>query len=135
MLHFDEENGVLKMKIPKDWQSNRFDEHEAANFIDEMERLFEGKEHRYLLTDVSQIPGKTLSRKFRKWIAEKATRIGLEKVAVVGVSPVKRMASMIVMAALGKSRDTAFFETEKGALEWFSQISISEEIRETPSLV
>lgn len=135
ILRFDEEHGVLRMEIPSYWEPGHFDENEAFEIIDQVQELYKDREHRYMLVDVSRSPGSGVSKEFRRWMAEQATRIGLEKVAIVGASPITRMVSRIVMAALGKSNDSRFFRTDDEALRWLTKARLEAARNETHSLV
>lgn len=134
-LEFDEKHGVLVMKIPARWEPARFNEGEAEEFISLMEELYGDSEHRYLVVDISRTQKTGISKEFRRWMTEKAARIGLDKVAVVGASPVTRMVSKVVMAALGKSDDTRFFISTNEALVWFANINAMERKREAHSML
>ncbi len=117
ILAFDEENGFLRMRIPSDWQFNIRD---ASSFLELVEEFYEGRNHRYLMVDVSRSPGKGLSREFRSWMNEQAARIGFEKIGVVGVSSFNRMVAKIAIATMGKSKQTQFFKSESEAIRWLN---------------
>ncbi|NLI98814.1 hypothetical protein GX441_09195 [bacterium] len=117
ILEYDEENDFLRMKIPSDW---KFDIRNASSFLELVEEYYEGRTHRYLVVDVSESPGRSLSREFRTWMNEQATRIGFEKIGVVGVSPFNRMVAKIAIATMGKSKQTQFFKSEREAIRWLS---------------
>jgi hypothetical protein len=117
ILEYDEENGFLRMRIPSDW---KFNIREASSFLDLVEEYYAGRNRRYLIVDVSRSPGRSLSREFRIWMNEQATRIGFDKIGVVGVSPFNRMVAKIAIATMGKSRQTQFFKSEREAIRWLS---------------
>ncbi len=126
VLKFDEKNGFLRMTIPSDW---KFDIRDASSFLELVEAFYEGREHRYLMVDVSQSPGKSLSREFRSWMSQQASRIGFEKIAVVGVSSFNRMVAKIAIATMGKSKQTMFFKFEQEAVMWFNAKVFAEAAR------
>lgn len=125
ILRYDEKDGVLRMTIPSDWQ---FDIRQASSFLDLIEEFYEGKEHRYLIVDVSRSPGKSLSREFRMWMNEQASRIGFEKIGVIGISSFNRMIAKIAIATMGKSKQTQFFKSDAEAVRWLKdEILVSAE--------
>jgi hypothetical protein len=111
--YYDEEHGMVCMEI-----NGEFTSQEASELLDEVEKLLEGKPQRYLLNDVSKSPNVTIDRETRKLLQKRGAEIEFDKMAFVGVTPMNRMMAKIVMAVLGKSKDTAFFDTSEDALSW-----------------
>lgn len=112
-VYYDEEHGVVRMEI-----NGEFTSQEASELLDEVEKLFEGKPQRYLLNDVSKSPNATIDRETRKLVQKRGAEIRFDRMAFVGITPLNRMVAKIVMAVLGKSKDSAFFDTPEDALTW-----------------
>lgn len=127
---YEEAAGVVKMKVTPE---AHFDERESAEFMEHPESLFEGKPNRYLICDVSENPARSMSKEGRKWMSEHASRIGdasgighasgigIEKIAIVGSSPVTRMIAKIMVTTLKKANSTQFFRTESEAFRWLKE--------------
>lgn len=105
MFEFNEDHGVLLMKITSEGESGQFDEARDHGIITTVEELYEGQSHRYLIVDIPQTPGGSLSREYRKWMSREASRLGLEKITIVRASSVTRIVSKVVMATMGKTDD------------------------------
>lgn len=111
-IFFDEAAGVLRMKIGGTLTP---DEAEESFII--AKRLLEGKTPRYILTDLSGHEG-NLDKATRQAIKERGLDVDFDKQAIVGTTPVTRMIGKMIMAMLGKSKNTGFFGSEDEALTW-----------------
>ncbi|MBN2380579.1 STAS/SEC14 domain-containing protein [candidate division WOR-3 bacterium] len=116
-IWFDEDNEVLRFKLIGQWTVENFKE--AMTRIQE---LFEGKEHRYLIGDVSQASPQKYTKEFRQLVAEEGANVQLDKAAITGASPVLRMMAKMLIAAGRVARkipmETRFFKTDEEAVEW-----------------
>lgn len=116
-IWYDEGEGVLRFRLIGQWTVENFKEALAR-----MQELLDGKEHRYLLGDLSEATPQKYTKEFRKLVAEEGAKVPLDKVAITGASPVLRMMAKMLIAAAKVIRkipmEAKFFKTEKEALDW-----------------
>jgi hypothetical protein len=116
-IWFDEDTGVLRFKLIGQWTVENFRE-----AMTRMQELFEGKEHRYLIGDVSEASPQKYTKEFRKLVAEETANVQLDKVAIIGASPVLRMMAKMLIAAGRIARkvpmETRFCKTDEEAVKW-----------------
>ncbi|MBD3286650.1 hypothetical protein GF338_09975 [candidate division WOR-3 bacterium] len=84
----------------------------------QLKKNLEGKSNRSIIADISEIPTLKLDRDVRTKMAEMGKELKLDKIAVLGATPMNRMLGKIVLTLFGKSKDTKFFETKEEAISW-----------------
>lgn len=112
-MWFDEENGVLKVRTLAMLERNDVDE-----IISKIAEFYEGKEHRYLMGDLSDNPSGLLSKGARTAFKENADNFAVDKIAIIGANPSTRMIAKIALTIMGKSNIASFFKTKEEALTW-----------------
>lgn len=117
-IWFDEKEGVLYVKTFK-----TIDAEDIHRLMPEVDRLLEGKPHRYILGDLSKNPSDLLTKEARQAFKHYADRVQYDKIGVIGVNPVTRMVVKIAIKIIGQADKTRFFKTEDDALAWFKEDS------------
>lgn len=120
-VHYDAEKEILFVNPFRNVSPE-----EMRILLEEMIRILEGKTHRRLLADVSSVPGLQMNKETRNILKEKARELNLERMAVVGASPITRMLAKIVTTVLGVRGDTKFFRTVTEAVDWIIQETLTE---------
>ena len=111
---WDDEKKILYYSINGEYCG---DEHRA--FLNIYSEAFKDVDKWHALVDLSNAT--PLNKETRQAMKEEEARIakGTDKMAFIGASPSIRMVAKIVMK-LSKNTNTAFFRSEKEALEWFN---------------
>lgn len=91
---------------------------DGPELLKNVRKLFEGREARLLLIDLSLATDQVLSKELRQWLKENSPQLEVDKVAVTGASALIRIAARIVIATMGRAKDTGFFKTNDEALAW-----------------
>lgn len=112
-IYYDEQNSVARIE-----HYDTVNADDARRIVDAVAKLLEGKEHRYMMDDISRVSMAKLDKETRKEFAKAGERIQLEKIAMVGADPMTRMMSKVVVTLSGDAKRTKFFKTEKEALAW-----------------
>ncbi|NLI97729.1 STAS/SEC14 domain-containing protein [bacterium] len=115
-MRFDEKRGVLYVKTLAMLEKADVDE-----ILPKVAECFEGKEHRYILGDLSQNPSGLLSKDARNAFKENAKYLDVEKIAIIGANPSIRMIAKIALTIMGSSNIAKFFKTEDEALAWLKE--------------
>ncbi len=110
--YFDEENKVVVLRIKEE-----FNLEEAAETVKKMEQLTKCKESILVLTGITSAPPK-LDREVREVLKNLPQEMNITKTALILTNPAVRMASRIIVSAMGNSDNANFFKTEKEALRW-----------------
>jgi hypothetical protein len=112
-ITYDEELGVARFKVLAMLTAEDVNE-----YIPGLNKLLEGKEHRYVLGDLSENPPGLLDSAARKAFKSQAKSLDCDKIAFFGAEPAVRMLAKTAVFALGMSNITKFFKTEEEALHW-----------------
>ena len=112
-IWFDEEQGVLIVKTLAMLEKADVDE-----IIPKVAEYLDGKEHRYILGDLSENPTGLLSKGARTAFKENADNLKVEKIAIIGANPSIRMIAKIALTIMGKSDIAKFFKTREEAISW-----------------
>lgn len=112
-IWFDEESGMLKSEIYE-----TFDAETSSSFFDEMLNNYTPDQQRYCLISLGNNAQDMIDKETRRISKEKGSNLKWEKIAVYGAKPVLRMLAKIILKAIGKAKDTQFFETEEEAFAW-----------------
>jgi hypothetical protein len=115
-MWFDEENGVLCVKTLAMLEKADVDE-----ILPKVAEYLEGKEHRYILGDLSQNPTGLLSKDARNAFKDNAKYLEVEKIAIIGANPSIRMIAKIALTIMGSSDIAKFFKTEEEAIAWLKE--------------
>jgi len=118
---YDEENGILRFKMPREAENIAFSEETGVRFLSHLEQVCEGITDRLLLLDLRECPTDKPSRKFRKWMRDHSAGMNIKRTAVITDSTVMRVLSKFIMAAIGKLKETQFFADEGKALIWLKK--------------
>ncbi|MBD3286602.1 hypothetical protein GF338_09730 [candidate division WOR-3 bacterium] len=110
-IRFDEEQGILRLQVLDDFTPESIDE-----MFTKVKELFNGKEPKLILVDISKMPNLSLDKNTRKLLQEKA--VPFDKMALLGATPITRMMAKVILTVLGKSASTYFCRTENEALSW-----------------
>lgn len=111
-LHYDE-HGIAYLKIMENLTSK--DVEKVMGF---MNSEHGGKSSSYLLCDLKESPNIVPDKAVRKALRELKGTFRWQKVAIIGAEGVARMATKIVLTALGKRHLARFFKTETQAIRW-----------------
>lgn len=118
-IWFDDELGVGRFKV-----FDTLTAEDVKEYILGLNKLLEGKEHCYILIDLTEypsgLPGLTGSAA-RKVFKEYSHSVNWNKVAFFGAGPGTRMLAKTAIFALGKSNITKFFNTEGEAIAWLKE--------------
>ncbi len=117
-MSFDEKNQILHLKFTEVW-----DEKDIPEMFNRMRTHLEGREKRILLGDVSGAAPQSYSKEMRKMVADEATTLKLDKIAIMGANPVLRMMAKVLLAVIGNkwSAETRFFGSKEEALAWLKE--------------
>jgi len=115
-IWFDEDTYAVFLKIIK-----MPEEEDVNGFMTEAMKLYEGKERRYAVVDLSDNPPGLLDKPARKAFRLFAESIDFDRIVMFGGKPVIRMMAKVAVSALGKLKITKFFETEKEAINWLKE--------------
>lgn len=119
VISYDDDNDVLILKILEILSAEKLDE-----LIPQFEELFEGKQRRYILVDMTesaQFDSKKMDKQMRNSYKELLKKMDAEKTAIYGTTPALRMVAKIALAVVGKSDDTYFCKTKEEALAWLKE--------------
>lgn len=117
-MWFDNEHGVLFVKTLAMLEKKDVDE-----MIPKIAEVFDGKEHRYILGDLSENPTGLLSKGARTAFKENAENLVVEKIAILGANPSIRMIAKIALTIMGKADIAKFFKTRDEAIVWLKGTS------------
>lgn len=112
-MWYNEEHGVLYFK-----SFRTVKEADVHEIVPLMNKLLEGKEHRYVLADLTEAEQNPITKEARRAFKQYAGPTDYEKVAIVGAKPIARMATKIILTIMRSSHITQFFKTESEALAW-----------------
>jgi hypothetical protein len=115
-MRFDEENGVLLVKTLA-----MLEKADVEEIIPKVAEMLAGKEHRYILGDLSQNPSGLLSKDARNAFKENAEKLMVDKIAIIGANHSIRMIAKIALTIMGKSGIAKFFKTEEEAIKWLKE--------------
>ena len=111
-MWFDEEHGVLFIRTLK-----TIDAEDIHALMPEIEKMFEGKEKRFILGDLTENPSDPLTKDARQAF-KKYSDVEYDRIAIIGVNPFTRMVVKIAVKIVGQTDKTRFFKTEEEALAW-----------------
>ena len=120
-VEYDEDNGVIRFKMPREAGNSDFSEETGERFLEHLEYECQGIRERLLLLDLRDCPSDNPSRKFRKWMRNNSEKMKFKRTAVSTDSAVIRVLSKFIMAAAGKLKETQFFPDEKEAMVWLKE--------------
>jgi len=109
---FDEDKGVLNVKTYK-----TMDAKDVHVLMPQIEKMFKGRKHRFILGDLSDNPTDPLTKEARQAFKQYSD-VEYDRIAVTGVNPFTRMVVKIAVKIVGQSDKTRFFKTEDEALAW-----------------
>jgi hypothetical protein len=112
-IWFDEGAGAAYLKV-----INMLNADDVHGILPGLNKLLEGKDHRYVVVDVTDNPPGLLDQPARKAFKSYAKKIDFDKIAMFGAKPFIRMLAKAAVMALGKFDITKFFEAEDEALAW-----------------
>lgn len=118
---YDEENGILCADILK-----KFEPEDAKGLMDVVVNEFNDDQRRYFLLNMSKDAQAMPSKETRKVMREAASLVKLNKIAISGAKPTVRMLGKIVVTAMGKAKDSGFFDTKEEAIAWLKDIKEKE---------
>lgn len=91
---------------------------EMSDMLEQCHQLLKDKSPRHLITDHTESP-EGVSRAVRKVLEEEAPKVNADKHAFIGTKASNRMLAKIIIAIIGKSKNTKFFKTKEEAFAWF----------------
>ena len=109
---FDPQTGIMYMKIKGSYTIE-----EAIETEKFMKTQTKDRDSYMLLADLREAPA-SLDKEVRRRLQGEIADQELEKVAMIVTNPGVRMIGKIVIATMGKSKNTRFFKTEEEALAW-----------------
>jgi len=112
-LWYDELNQIVRLSI-----TGKVNEDEARQLLSQADKLYEGLNYPTLLCDLSRGVWPVTPKDTRKVLRERGVKIGLKRIAFLGMSPSLRMVAMVVASIWKASKTTKFCETEQEALAW-----------------
>jgi hypothetical protein len=95
---------------------------DARQIVDAVAQLLKGKEHRYMLDDITRVSMADLDKETRKEFAKAGDKIQLEKIAMFGADPMTRMMSKVIVVLSGDAKRTKFFKTKEEAVAWLKEV-------------
>jgi len=117
-LSLDEDHSFLLMKLPRD---RPFDEKESMELLRVIMKLCEENNPRGLLLDTKGNATKKPSREYRRWMREHGKSFNFEKNAILVESVRTQTLARIVLAMIGQSRNTKFFDNKEEAINWLRE--------------
>jgi hypothetical protein len=118
---YEEENGIIRFKMPEEAWDIQFSEEIGERFLEHLEEECSGVERRLLLVDLRGSVRNRTSREFRKWMREHTEEMRFERTAVIIDSPVMKTLGKFIMTSIGKLKNTQFFNDEENALAWLKE--------------
>jgi hypothetical protein len=115
-IYFDEDSGVARIDL-----HGPIHREDAQSIIRRIDEVFKDQKHRYLLNDVSGLPSLQIDKITRRTLQEGGKKLAIEKIAVLGASPMIRMIAKVVIGVLGNNTDSKFFKTYKEAVDWLKE--------------
>lgn len=115
-LWYDELNQIVKLSI-----TGKVNENEARRLLNQADKLYEGLSYPTLLCDLSRGVWPVTPKGTRRVLRERGVKIGLKRIAFLGMSPSLRMVAMVVTSIWKASKTTKFFKTEAQALAWLKE--------------
>jgi hypothetical protein len=110
---YDEENGVLRADV-----LDTFDAETATAFFKEVNGKYTEEQQNYFMAYMSEEAQRLVDKETRRAARDGAALLKWDKLAILGAKPGLRMVTKIVMTAVGKAKDTKFFDDEEKALAW-----------------
>jgi len=112
-IQYDSNSRTIILKIV-----GNFTVEDADEVIVKVNQLTGNNPESNVLADFTQSPNLVIDRETRRMIQNAALKYMFQKVAFVGVSPVTRMIAKVIIAVLGKIKESRFFKTEAEAIAW-----------------
>ena len=116
IVSYDDQNEILCLKVLR-----LLDREGLLEMLPLIQKLFEGKQRRYVLIDMTEsakFDPSFMNKEIRKAYKELMSQMDADKSAIFGASPAMRMISKIAIAITGRKVKTQFFETKEEALAW-----------------
>jgi len=110
---FDEKNGILRVDM-----FQTLVEEDIHEIVPMVEKEFEGRQHQYILADLSKSTSDPISQSARKAFKKYTDSMNYDRIAVIGLNPATRMIAKIVLGIIGKSDVSKFFKTDEEAITW-----------------
>jgi len=114
---FNKTNRVITVLL-----TDKINADDARAIIKSMDKIFaDNGDQLNVLGDLAQVPSFQLDRETRRILQDGAKDYNLGKIAIIGANPTIRMFAKIIVAVLGKNKDSGFFKTEEDALTWLKK--------------
>lgn len=111
-IWYDEKEGILRADIFKS-----FTPEVAASFFKDLGKYPE-EQLRYFLAGLGEDAQAIIDKETRRVSREMGSSVNWGKMAIYGAKPGLRMLAKIVVKAMGRAKETKFFETENEGLAW-----------------
>jgi hypothetical protein len=111
-MWFDKESGICRLEIYKS-----FDTETAEAYFDDFEKNYNEEQQRYFMIFLGEDAQDVVDKETRRILRERFPQ-GTGKTAIYGAKPGVRMLAKIILAAMGKTKDTRFCADEREALDW-----------------
>jgi len=112
-VNYDEKTQILHLDV-----LDRFDPQDVTALTSLLSNEFTTQQLRCLLANISEPAQAMPSKETRRALRDETTSITLDKIAICGAKPALRMVGRIVVTALGKAKQTRFFENKDEAVAW-----------------